>query len=125
MSKKVLLTTTNNNGYGCGCCSQTWDYHDWVDKKEMLSLEEVIEKANNCDPYGDWGDTIEFIYEEDGEYLYGYELHVYRNYSDTYIWIGKEKLPFKTKDKEDLTKEELLKKFEAFKREKENEHDHY
>lgn len=114
MSKKVLLSTTRNNGYGCSCCSRTWDDHEWVEKEDMLSFEEVIKKALNCDPYGDWGDTIEFVYEENGEYLYGYDIYVNRSYADIYIWIGEEKYPLKAKDKENLSEEELVKKYKQF-----------
>lgn len=107
----ILKRTTRNNGYGCSCCSQTWDDAEWLDELLLPSFEEVLEKAINVIPYGKYGDDIYCVYERNGKTIYGYELDVNRNDYKTFIWIGEEKIQWDEAGEVGKTKQEILSLF--------------
>lgn len=108
----ILMRTTNNNGYGCSCCSRTWSDSDWMDEFLLPSFEEVVDAAICCEPYGEFGDTITCMYEKDGKVIYGYDIDVHKSNYTIYIWFGEEKYQFDTEGVNGLTKEQILKLYQ-------------
>ena len=88
----ILKKTTRNNGYGCSCCSQTWDDSEWIDEMQLPSLEEVVDEALASEPFSQFGDTIYCAYERNGKMIYGYELDVRKREYTLYVLHGEKRV---------------------------------
>jgi len=108
MNKKILLTTTTNNGYGCGCCMRTSDFTDWIDPSDILTVKETIQRALRVNPYSDYGDTIFFLYEDNGIELYGFDVSVSKNEFSIDFFVGDKRYKLDSTGKKGLTEEELF-----------------
>ena len=105
----IIEFTESNNGYGCTCCSQTFDDHNWISEKDALTIEQMYVEAMNA--------TIDNIiskrYEKEGEILYGYRGDIiHRRGLKVFFQIGNEKECLirndQTTDVKIYTKEEIL-----------------
>jgi len=83
----ILERYETNNGYRCSCCSNGYNDADWIESKDMLPFEKLLEKAY------DFNDNIDgkvsLQYEKDGSVLYGYDTRFGKRYTRVYIIIGK------------------------------------
>jgi hypothetical protein len=108
----ILKRYETNNGYRCGCCSGGYSDAEWVEESEMLSFEQLLEKAydynNNIDG------IINLQYEKDGKVLYGYETYFGKRYTDVSIIIGSNshRIVADNVDKPYISKSEVLKIWE-------------
>lgn len=106
----ILKRTTNNNGYGCSCCSQTWSACERIEELLLPSFEEVLEEALSRDPYGNYGDTITCSYERSGKVIYGYNLDVERRSYTIRIDVGNERFTYDETGEKGMTREQMLEK---------------
>jgi len=112
MGNNVLMTTITNNGYGCSCCVMTWKEHEWIKKENMMSLSQLMDHATTREPYQDFGDTIRLMYEEDGEKLYGFKLHVTKMSYTMSVQVRDKAYDFDPDGQKGFTKEQLMKRIQ-------------
>jgi hypothetical protein len=104
----ILKSYTTNNGYGCSCCSRTYNDSDWIDEFTLPSFEEVVGAAFMVEPCGDFGDTIYLVYEGDGKIIYGYDLDVRKGGYTIRILIGDQQYTHDETGEKGLAKDQLL-----------------
>lgn len=83
---KILERIETNNGYRCGCCASGTYWSEWIEEEDMLSFEELLDRAY------DYNDNIDGIivkqYERDGIVLYGYETYFSRTSTQVIFTIN-------------------------------------
>lgn len=88
---KILRREYYNNGYGCSCCRRDWEETTWIEEEKMISFETLLtETIKEFDKSCDDGGLVGFVYEKDGEVLYGIEANIYKVGWDFYAVIGEE-----------------------------------
>lgn len=87
----ILQRDTYNNGYGCSCCRHDWEDTEWIDEKEMDSLEEIINYVYNREWYDSNCNHLGKLYEKNGKVIYGFQVDFYRVQEDVWIIIGDRK----------------------------------
>ncbi len=106
----VLKRTDFNNGYGCSCCRRDSEESEWIEEKDMLTFEEIIDLAYKHP----LEDEVGIQYEKDGKVLYGFRSEIYTVGSDVYI-LHKDSetlILSSSRNKEYISKEDFIKNFE-------------
>ena len=87
--KKILLIKTFNNGYGCSCCAEVWENHEWV-KQEDFTEKKILKIA--LDARKDMNDfhLIGMKLEDNGKLLYGFEAEICR-VGERLYWLDSKK----------------------------------
>lgn len=124
---KILKKTYYNNGYGCSCCRQDWEDTEWIDEKELPSVEDFFN--NNLqlfDSNAGNGGEVGTTYEKDGEIIFGITPDIYKAGWNFYAIWGDCDYPKTIKIKEDREygkvtyhTEEIIEKYKKYLSEKE------
>lgn len=114
MSKQIYIVETKGNGYVCGCCAKTWQEEDVIDPSEMISFDELIERAVVANPRNDYEIIGIQYYDAVEQPLYGYSLSYGKDYLHVYIDIGEDSYLLKENEDYVCTKEEVMEKYHLF-----------
>ena len=89
--EKVLLVKEFNNGYGCQCCGETWENHEWVDEAEFsrkVIVKKAIKERKDINDIHLTGLRL----EKDGKTIYGFDCGVYKLGEELYWLEGKRRI---------------------------------